>query len=66
LHQNSTLLIKHLDLCIKPLNLCIQLDGETDWKKREAIALTQKLKDRELLNLEDASCYAEAPSKVNI
>jgi phospholipid-translocating ATPase len=42
-----------------------QLDGETDWKKREAIALTQKMSDHEVLNLGDASCYAEAPNKVS-
>ena len=41
-----------------------QLDGETDWKKREAIHQTQKLSDPEILNLNDSSCYAEAPSKV--
>lgn len=42
-----------------------QLDGETDWKKREAITATQKLSDNEILSISDATCYAEAPSKVN-
>ena len=41
-----------------------QLDGETDWKKREALAVTQKMSDQQILNLGDATCYVEAPSKV--
>ena len=43
-----------------------QLDGETDWKKREAIHATQNLPqgDQGLLNLDDASVYVEAPNKV--
>ena len=41
-----------------------QLDGETDWKLRLAIPLTQKYKsnDEDLLEIE-ASIYAEKPQK---
>ncbi|KAF8651079.1 hypothetical protein AX16_004941 [Volvariella volvacea WC 439] len=39
-----------------------QLDGETDWKLRVAVAETQKLEERELTAL-DAEIYADAPIK---
>ncbi|KAA1475730.1 phospholipid-translocating P-type ATPase [Dentipellis sp. KUC8613] len=40
-----------------------QLDGETDWKLRVAVPVTQKLRsDAELLSL-DAEIYADAPIK---
>jgi phospholipid-translocating ATPase len=39
-----------------------QLDGETDWKLRVAVADTQKLSERELIGL-DAEIYADAPIK---
>jgi len=43
-----------------------QLDGETDWKKREAIPATQNIRtgDEGILNFDDASCFVQAPSKV--
>ncbi len=40
-----------------------QLDGETDWKLKLAVPMTQKLdSDEELLSL-DVSVYAERPQK---
>ena len=40
-----------------------QLDGETDWKLRLAVPLTQKLETDEDLFAMDASVYAEKPQK---
>lgn len=41
-----------------------QLDGETDWKLRRAITVTQQLeKDDDLFNLRDCSVWAEQPQK---
>ncbi|KAH6912103.1 protein transporter [Coprinopsis sp. MPI-PUGE-AT-0042] len=39
-----------------------QLDGETDWKLRVAVAETQKMEERTLPNL-DAEIYADPPIK---
>ncbi|KAF7315289.1 Phospholipid-transporting ATPase [Mycena indigotica] len=39
-----------------------QLDGETDWKLRVAVAESQKLEEGQLWNL-DAEIYADAPIK---
>ncbi|XP_054711581.1 probable phospholipid-transporting ATPase IIB isoform X3 [Uloborus diversus] len=40
-----------------------QLDGETDWKLRDAVPTTQRLSSTEELFLMDASVYAEEPKK---
>jgi len=40
-----------------------QLDGETDWKLRLAVPMTQKLADDDTLLSLDASVYAEKPQK---
>lgn len=40
-----------------------QLDGETDWKLRQAVPLTQKLASDDQLFSIDASIYAEKPQK---
>ena len=40
-----------------------QLDGETDWKLRLAVPVTQKLETNEELFSMDATVYAEKPQK---
>lgn len=40
-----------------------QLDGETDWKLRKAPALTQKLSESEIFNLNSAYLIVDPPSK---
>ncbi|KAG0717199.1 putative phospholipid-transporting ATPase IIB [Chionoecetes opilio] len=40
-----------------------QLDGETDWKLRVAVPVTQKLETNEELFTTDATVYAEKPQK---
>ena len=40
-----------------------QLDGETDWKLRLALPLTQKLENDEDLFSIDATVFAERPQK---
>ena len=40
-----------------------QLDGETDWKLRTALGVTQSLSDDEALHGDDFSVTAEAPMK---
>ena len=40
-----------------------QLDGETDWKLKLAVPMTQKLEGDESLLAADASVYAEKPQK---
>lgn len=48
---------------IRLLPIVDQLDGETDWKLRLAIPLTQKLKTDEDLMEVELSIYAEKPQK---
>jgi phospholipid-translocating ATPase len=41
-----------------------QLDGETDWKKRDSIRETQGLSDDAILSLDNAYCLVPLPEKV--